>query len=140
MARLRVIGLDFVDIIVKSVNEPALTNLIESWSAPRAMKSGSRMIIENSLVKSSKSNGIVDRVIQSVQGMIRRIRSAIEEKWEVKMGVTHPMWPWIAEQAGFFSTRFEVGRDSVTLNERLKKGNSVKVQGLPVTEGILWKR
>ena len=34
---------------------------------------------------SSKSNGIVERAIQSVQGMIRTTRSAIVGKWEVKM-------------------------------------------------------
>ena len=48
LAWLREIGLEFVDIIVKSDNEPALTSLIKSWSTLRATKSGSRMIIENS--------------------------------------------------------------------------------------------
>ena len=64
VAWLREIGLESVDIIVKSDNEPALT-------------SGSRMIVENSPVGSSKSNGIVERAIQSVQEMIRTIRSDI---------------------------------------------------------------
>ena len=48
IAWLREIGLESVDIIVKSDNEPALTSLIASWSTMRAMTSGSRMIIENS--------------------------------------------------------------------------------------------
>ena len=80
MACLREIVLKFVDIIVKSDNEPAVTSLIKSWSTLGAMKSGSRMIIGSSLVGSSKSNGSVERAIQSVQGMIRAICSAIEEK------------------------------------------------------------
>ena len=37
-ARLGEIGLEFVDITVKSGNEPALTGLIESWSTLRALK------------------------------------------------------------------------------------------------------
>ena len=45
---LREIGLEFVDIIVKSDNEPALTSLIESWSNLRAIKGG--MIVENTAV------------------------------------------------------------------------------------------
>ena len=97
-----------MDIIVKSDNELALTSLIVSWSTLRAMKSGLRMTIENSLVRSSKSNGIVERAIQSVQGRITTIRGAIEEKWEVKIDVRHSGWPWIAEQAGFLLTRFKV--------------------------------
>ena len=76
--------------IVKSDNEPARV-----LSTLRAIKSG----IENSLVGSSKSNGIVVTAIQSVQGMFRTTRSAIKETWEVKIVGTHSVWPWIAEQA-----------------------------------------
>ena len=68
-----------MDIILKSDNEPALTSFIESWSTPRAMKSGSRMIIDDSLVGSSKGNGIVGRAIQSVLRVTRKILSAFEE-------------------------------------------------------------
>ena len=71
----------------------------------RAVKSGSRMIIKNSLAGSSK------RATQSVQEMIRTIHSAIdEERCEVKIDVTHSVWPWIAEHGGFLLTRFDVGR------------------------------
>ena len=109
MAWAREIGSEFVDIIGKSDNEPALTSVIASWCTLRAMERGSRMIIENSPVGSSKSDGIVERAIQFVPGMIRTIRSAIE-KWEVQIHVKHSVWPWIAEQAGFL-TKFEAGRD-----------------------------
>ena len=68
MAWLREVGLESVNIIVKSDNEPVLTSLVASWSTMRAMTTGSRMIIENIPVGSSKSNGIVERAIQSVQG------------------------------------------------------------------------
>ena len=55
-----------MDIIVKSDSEPTLASLIESSRT-------------SSAVGSSKSNGIVERSIQSVQGMIRTIRTAVEE-------------------------------------------------------------
>ena len=60
MTWLREVGLALMDTIGKPDIEPALTSLIESRNTPRATKSGSRMIIENSLVGSSKSNGIVE--------------------------------------------------------------------------------
>ena len=124
---------------MKSENGPALTSLIASWSAMRAMTSGSRMIIENSPVGSSKSNGIVERAIQSMQGMIRTIRSDIDGRWGEKIDATHSISPWIAEHARFLLTRFEVGRDGKTPYERLK-GKSAKVQEMSFAEGILWKR
>ena len=59
MVWLRAIGLEFVDIIVTADNVPSLTSLIESWSTIRANEeTGWRMIIENSSVGRSKSNGI----------------------------------------------------------------------------------
>ena len=105
MAWLREIGLEVVGIIVKSDTEPALTSLIESWSNLRAM------IVESSPVGSSQSNGTVERAIQSVQGMVRTLRSSLEEKCEKKFEAVHSIWRWIAEHAWFLLTRFEIGRD-----------------------------
>ena len=142
MTWLREIGMEFVDKIVKSDYEPPLTSLIESWSTLGAMKSGSRMIIENSPVESSKSVGIVDRAIQHVQEVIRTIRSTIQEQWEVKIDVTHSVWRWITEQAGFMLTRFQVGRDGKMAHERLQ-GNQQKKKknnGLSFAEESMWKR
>ena len=45
----------------------------------------------------------------------------------------------MAEQARFLLAKFEVGLNGKTACERLK-GKSAKVQGLPLAEGILWKR
>ena len=85
------------------------------------------MIIENS-PGSSKSHGIVERAIQSVQGMIRTIRNAIGEKWKVKADVTHSVWQWTVQHVGFLLIRFEACRAGRTADERLK-WKSAKVQG-----------
>ena len=69
-----------MDVTVKSDIELELTSLIESWSTQRAMKSGSRMIIESILVGCSKSNGIVERAIQSVQGEERLMSQSKENQ------------------------------------------------------------
>ena len=47
----------------------------------------------------------------------------------MKIDLTHSVWPWIAERAGFLLTRFEVGRDGKTACERLK-GKSAKCSRL----------
>ena len=76
----REIGFEFVDILVESDNEAALTSLIEMRIMVEAIRGGLRIIVENSVVGRSKSNGIVEFAIQSVQMMIRTIRNDIEEK------------------------------------------------------------
>ena len=61
------LGFQFVDIVVESDNEAALTSLIETRSIMGAMPGGLRIVVENSVVGRSKSNGNVGSAIQSVQ-------------------------------------------------------------------------
>ena len=55
------------------------------------------MVVESSPVHSSKSNGIIERCVQEVQGMVRTMRSAIERRMGVKLGIEHVVWPWLVE-------------------------------------------
>ena len=41
--------------------------------------------MENSQAHSSKSNGVIERGVPTIQGMVRTLRGAIEEKWMVKL-------------------------------------------------------
>ena len=36
-----------------------------------------------------ESNGMAERAIQSVEGMMRTIRFSLEERWEVTVGIVH---------------------------------------------------
>ena len=97
------------------------------------------MAVEHSLVHSSKSNGIIERSVHSVQGMTRTMRSALEEKWGVKLEVEHRVWPWLVEYAGHLLTRAEVGADGKTAYER-SRGKVAQLTGVEPGEGVLWKR
>ena len=66
--------------MIKSDNEPALTKVVEEIGRLRAAIGGQRMVVENSPVHSSKSNGFIERTIQSVQGLVRTWRSSLEAK------------------------------------------------------------
>ena len=96
---------------VKTDNEPALLWVVEMVARLRAARGGIRMAVENSPVHSSKSNGLIERAIQTVQGQIRTMKSALEDKWGVELEINHPLWPWLVEYAAFLLTRGEVGKD-----------------------------
>ena len=71
-----------------------------------------------------------ERAIQSVQCMIRTLRSSLERKWRVREAV-HSIWQWIAAR-GFLLT-FDVGRDEKTPHGRLNgesrgRGNGQEVR------------
>ena len=94
----------------------------------RAAKGGIKMVVENSPVHSSKSNGVIERAVQTVQSMVRTMRSALEEKWGVELPIEHPVWPWLVEYAAFLLTRGEVGKDGKTAYER-SRGKEANIQG-----------
>lgn len=88
---------------------------------------------------SSKSNGIIERGVQTVQGMMRTLRSALEERLGVEWNVEHAVWAWLVEYAGWLVNRAEVGKDGRTPYERIK-GKKAKLWGIEFGEAVLWKR
>ena len=93
MAWLREIGFEFVWIIVKSDNEPELTSLIVSSSTLKVMKSGSRMIVENSPVGCSKSNGVVGRATQARAHKIGMLMLRKLERFKEAVSNARPSLP-----------------------------------------------
>ena len=78
------------------------------------MTQGQRFSVEMSPAYSSASNGVVERGVQTVQGQFRVLRSAVEEKWGVKLETAHSIWPWLVEYASFLINRGKVGHDRKT--------------------------
>ena len=69
-------------VLEEGQNEPSLVKVVEEVGRLRAAKGGRGLVVENSPVQSSKSNGYIERSIQEVQGMIRTWRSNLDENGE----------------------------------------------------------
>ena len=95
-AFIKEIGCEFVSVIMKSDQEPAIQALLEDV---RRMRADARTLVEMSPVGESASNGVVERGIQSVQGQVRTMKSVLETRWGQRLGVDHPALTWIVEHA-----------------------------------------
>ena len=131
-------GCEMSQIIMKSDNEAALVAIVDEVARVKAAR-GASALIENSPAYSSKSNGVIERGVQTIQGMIRTLRSCLEEKWGVTIDTEHAIWSWVAEYAGWLVNRCEVGRDGRTPYEK-SKGKKARIPGMEFGEGVLWKR
>ena len=80
MAFMRECGCEVEPVIMKNDGEPALVKVVEEIGRLRAAKGGRGMVIENSPVGSSASNGYIERAIQSVQGMVRTWRRMLRRR------------------------------------------------------------
>ena len=138
MAFLEEIGCKHMDLVVKSDQEPAIQAIVDEVGRRRAAIGAGRFVVEHSPVGASASNGVAERAIQSVQGQVRVLKLALEDRLQVKIPHRHPVVPWIMEYAGFLLNRFEVGRDGKTAYERLK-GRRSRTLGLEIGEAIHWR-
>ena len=139
VAFMREIGCEFGDLMMKSDNEESIKALVSDVVRVRAAGGPGRTNIETSKTYSSASNGVVERGIRSVQGMVRVLRSALEDRIGAKIDGEHGIWPWLVEYAAFLLNRGEVGHDGKTAYERCKAKRG-KMPGLELGEKVLWRR
>ena len=135
-AFVKELGYEFATIILKSDQEPAIVSLIEDIRRGRGEV---RTMVEHSPVGESASNGVVERGIQSVQGVIRTFKSALEERWRTSVPDDHPALPWMVEHAAVVLNKCEIGADGKTAHERLK-GKKATLLGLEFGEAVLFRK
>ena len=68
------------DILIKTDQEAAIKYLAKDIVLERGNEPGCRTIVEESPVGSSGSNGVVERAVQSVEGQIRALKLALENR------------------------------------------------------------
>ena len=114
--------LDFIEevgdmnerMIVKNDQEASIQYFIKDLVEQRQE---GRTILEESPVKSSGSNGVVERAVQGCEGQIRALLFALEERTGVKIDPRMPIVTFMPEYAAFLMSRLEVGKDGKTAHE-----------------------
>ena len=108
--------LGYKKIIFKSDNEPALVALKQAVKAERPEE----IIMEESPVGESASNGEVENAIKLVEGMFRSLKSSLEERIGKKLVREHMCVPWLIRHAAETIDRFAISSDGKTNYQRRK--------------------
>ena len=122
--------LGYSNIILKSDQERALASLIKKIRTHRGDQT--QTMQDNTPVGDSRSNGLVERTIQTVQGQIRTMRSALEARLGIKVAPNSPAFAWLVSHAANIITLCEVGTDGRVPYQRLR---GRKMQPEPVEYG-----
>ena len=105
-------------IVLKSDQEPSIKALTKS------VKDGWRgeAILEHSPKGESKSNGEVERAVQSVHGLARTLKEHLEQKTGKLLDPKSPVLAWLVEHAGVLLNLYHRGEphDGMTAYHRLK--------------------
>jgi hypothetical protein len=103
-------------IEIKSDQEPAMLELVKEVKRLREAET----LIANSKVYDSQSNGTAERAVQTVEGMTRTHKLALERKLGRKIPSTHPIMAWLIEYVVDVLNKFTVGDDGRTPYERAR--------------------
>ena len=129
-------GCEHTDIVVKTNYEPAIEYLVKQVKEARV---GQRTLVEESPVQSHASNGIVERAVQQIEGLIRTMKSALADRLEGEIRAASPIVTFMLEYASYLVNRLEIGKDGKTAYERAK-GKKATVLGIEFGEKVMWKR
>jgi hypothetical protein len=122
-------------ILVKSDQEPSVVYLIKDLVEARPE---GRTVVEESPVKSSGSNGNVERGIQEVEGSIRKLFLGLQERVGRSLDARERIVAFIPDYAAYLWNRLAVGSDGKVPYERIK-GKKPTVLGLEFGEKLLYK-
>ena len=103
------------DVILKSDQEPAIVDVLKEVAKLRGPR---RTISEASPVGDSKSNGVVERAIQTMEKLIRVHKLSVETRINEKLSVSHPLFAWLVEFCADLYNMFQIGSEGKTAYQR----------------------
>jgi hypothetical protein len=127
------------DIITKSDREVAVAFLVKDSVLERGDEKGCRTIVEETPVGSSGNSGVVEKAVQSIEGRIRVMKLALEDRIGHEIKAEATIITFIVEYAAYLMNRLEVGEDGKTAFERTK-GTAAMVLGIEFGEKLLRRR
>ena len=123
-------------VMFKTDQEPSIVDLV---NAIKKLRAGLETHSENSPVASSASNGVMERGVQSIEGMIRVLKDALEYRLGIKIGPQSLVLSWLVEYSAVLINRYEVGHDGKTPYERAR-GKVSKMLGVEFGERLMFRR
>ena len=112
------------DLILKSDQEAALVSLVTEIIRERTANDGVQTLVrtlrEESAVEDSQGNGVIESGVKSLEGLVRTLKFALEDRLQEKIDVSDMIFYWLVEHAADLLTKFQRGKDGATPWERLK--------------------
>ena len=74
---------------------------------------------EASAVGESQSNGLSERVVQTLEDLVRTYKLVIEDRMQKPLSNKHALFKWILEHAGAVCNRYQMEEDGETAYQRV---------------------
>ena len=105
--------LGYKDVILQSDTEASIKDVRRAIKENRTHGTQERDAPKGD----SKSNGSIERGVQSVEGQIRALKMQLERRIQKKMEPEDDVLHWLVEYAGLLLTRVHKGKDGMTAQD-----------------------
>ena len=109
--------LGYRELRLRSDQEPAILALKRKAVAHVT----ARVLLEESPIGDSQSNGAVERANANVQGLVRTLKDSTERLASRKLPLECAAMTWLVRHAGWLLSNFQRGTDGATAEQRLKR-------------------
>ena len=113
-------GMKGEPVILKGDQERAVTGVLNRLQKLLRDEFKQKPMQERSMAYDSRTNGIAERAIQSVESQVRVMKLFLEEKLHIKIPVRHPIFAWLVPHCADLLNKAEVGHDGRTAYERMR--------------------
>ena len=112
----------YTNFLVKIDQESSLAKVVEKVKAHLGSQVSiiEQLMVENSPVGDSQSNGSIERGIQTYEGQMRTNKIALEKCIGQKIAVNNNIIPWMAMHAGEIVSHHLIGKDGKVAFQRLR--------------------
>ena len=115
----------YTSVVLKTDQETALRVVMDKIRTHRGDQT--QTMSELSPVCDSKSNGLIERAIQTVKGQVRTMRCALEASMGRKLINGGALFSWLVIHAANVINLFEVGRDAKFLVKGSEEGSCIQI-------------
>jgi len=112
----------YTSFILKSDQEPAILALKKAVQTQLQLEGAKidQIMMEESPVGESGSNGEVENAIKECTGQFRTLKCKLEDNYGFRLLASHAAMPWLVRYAAETIFRHKVGQDGKTARERLR--------------------
>ena len=116
--RKDLLWLGYPRVLLKSDNEPSIKKLLTEVLKGVRIDSGEQAAEKSPPAYDSQANGDAENAIKQVQGMVRTLKSCLEDRLQAKLPTDHAAIWWLVRHAAWLLLIRVRGRDGRTAYER----------------------
>ena len=116
--RKDLLWLGYPRVLLKSDNEPSIKSLLKDVLKGVRIDAGDQAAEKAPPAYDSQANGDAENAIRQVQGLVRTLKSCLEERMNIKLPTTHAAMWWLVRHAAWLLLVRVRGRDGRTAYER----------------------